>query len=318
MYGNRHFSGGSASRENKGGDSVKKTVVVEAPAKINLFLDITGKRADGYHLLHSVMQSIDLSDKIILSRMSGRGIYISCSRARIPCDENNLAHRAASRFLEAFGLKPDFALSIDLEKSIPSQAGLGGGSSDAAAVLVGLNAMFGIHADREALCRVGLPIGADVPFCIMGGTMGVTGIGERLEPLAPMPDCEIVLAKPEQGVDTASAFRAYDALKSRPQIPGKEALLQSLDTGDLNGLASGMGNVLEAACPVPEVRQLKERMLQAGALGAAMSGSGSAVYGLFDKRPLAKRCMRKLYELSESVFLVRPIARGVRVVRTAE
>ncbi len=297
---------------------MKKTVVIEAPAKINLFLDIAGKRADGYHLLHSVMQSIDLCDKVILSRMSGRGIYISCSRARIPCDENNLAHRAAARFLEAFQIRPEFALSIDLEKHIPSQAGLGGGSSDAAAVLVGMNAMFGIHADREALCKIGLPIGADVPFCIMGGTMGVTGIGEGLEPLPPMPDCEIVLAKPEKGVDTASAFRAYDALKAPPKIPDGSAILQSLDMGDLKGIVSGMGNVLEAACPVPEVQQLKERMLQAGALGTAMSGSGSAVYGLFDKRPLAKRCMRKLYELSESVFLVRPIARGVRVVRTAE
>lgn len=293
-------------------------MVVEAPAKVNLFLDITGKRPDGYHLLDSVMQSVDLCDTVTLSRMSGEGIYISCNRSRIPCDENNLAHIAAARFFEAFEIRRDFGLSIELEKRIPVQAGLGGGSSDAAAVLVGLNVLLGIHADRERLCQVGASVGADVPFCIIGGTMRVAGIGEQLSPLAPMPDCQIVLAKPSRGVNTAAAFRRYDDLDMPRSDGGAPPLLVGLNCGNLGALAGGMKNALEAACPVPEVRLLKERMMQFGALGAAMSGSGSAVFGIFDNRQLAKRCMRKLYELSESVFLVRPIARGVMVTRADE
>lgn len=294
---------------------MKKTVVVEAPAKINLFLDITGRRSDGYHSLLSVMQSIDLCDTVTLSRISGQGIFISCDRARIPCDENNLAHAAASRFFEAFGIERDFALAIDLQKHIPLQAGLGGGSADAAAVLVGLNAMFEIHASREKLCQVGVQVGADVPFCIRGGTMCVTGIGEGLTALSPMPVCQIVLAKPGRGVNTADAYRRYDQLSPPPRLDG-QTLIKSLDFGDLASLASNVGNVLEAACAVPEVGLLKERMMKFGALGAAMSGSGSSVYGIFDNRSLAKRCMRKLYDMSESVFLVRPVARGVMVTRT--
>lgn len=296
---------------------MKKNVVVEAPAKINLFLDITGKRADGYHLLHSAMQSVDLCDTVTLSRISGAGIYISCDRARIPCDENNLAHVAASRFFKDFGIGRDFGLSIDLKKRIPAQAGLGGGSTDAAAVLVGLNAMFEIHADREKLCRIGAKVGADVPFCIRGGTMRVTGVGEELSALSPMPECQIVLAKPVRGVNTADAYRRYDELSAPPRAEG-ERLLNSLDCGNLAVLAGSVSNVLEAACPVPEVGLLKERMCRFGALGAAMSGSGSTVFGIFDSRPLAKRCMRKLYELSESVFLVRPISRGVMVTRAED
>lgn len=296
---------------------MKKTVVVEAPAKINLFLDITGKRADGYHQLLSVMQSVDLSDTVTLSRISGRGIFISCDHARIPSDENNLAHVAASRFFEAYGLVNDFALAIDLKKRIPAQAGLGGGSADAAAVLAGLNAMFGIHVSREALCSIGARVGADVPFCIRGGTMCVTGAGETLAALSPLPDCQIVLAKPAHGVNTADAYRRYDAADPPPRADG-QTLIKSLDYGDLPGLAGEVRNVLEDVCPVPEVSLIKDRMLKFGALGAAMSGSGSAVFGIFDSRPLAKRCMRKLYELCESVFLVRPIARGVMVTRTED
>lgn len=294
---------------------MKKTVVMEAPAKINLFLDITGRRPDGYHSLLSVMQSIDLCDTVTLSRISGKGVFISCDRARIPSDESNLAHVAAIRFFEAFGIENDFALSIDLQKRIPMQAGLGGGSADAAAVLVGLNAMFEIHASRERLCEVGVKVGADVPFCVRGGTMCVTGIGEGLTALSPMPACQIVLAKPGRGVNTADAYRRYDQLVSPSHLDGK-ALVKSLDFGDLAALSSNVGNVLEAACAVPEVGLLKERMMKFGALGSAMSGSGSSVFGIFDSRPLAKRCMRKLYELSESVFLVRPVARGVMVTRT--
>lgn len=296
---------------------MKKTVVVEAPAKINLFLDITGKRADGYHQLLSVMQSVDLCDTVTLSRISGHGIFISCDHARIPSDENNLAHVAASRFFETYGMENDFALAIDLKKRIPAQAGLGGGSADAAAVLVGLNAMFGIHVSRESLCNIGARVGADVPFCIRGGTMCVTGVGETLSALSPMPDCQIVLAKPVRGVNTADAYRRYDALERPPRVDG-QGLVKSLDYGDLQALAAGAQNVLEQACSVPEVSLLKERMLKFGALGAAMSGSGSAVFGIFDSRPLAKRCMRKLYELSESVFLVRPIARGVMVTHVED
>lgn len=295
---------------------MKKSVIVEAPAKINLVFDITGKREDGYHEIHSVMQTIDLFDTITLSRMSGKGIYISCDRTRIPCDANNLAHIAARRFFEAYNITDTEALSIDLQKRIPIQAGLGGGSTDAAAVLVGLNAMYEIHASQDDLCGIGIKVGADVPFCIKGGTMHVRGIGDKLSSLPPMPAGFIVLAKPARGMSTTVSYRRYDQLENPPRAD-VGAVLKSLDFGDLHGVARHTGNVLEAVCSVAEVGQLKERMLRSGALGAAMSGSGSAVFGIFENKALAKRCMRRLYELSESVFLVLPCARGAVVVRAA-
>ena len=295
--------------------TLKKTVIVEAPGKINLSLDVADRRPDGYHNIHSVMQAIDLYDTITLSRMSGSGIYVSCDRTRIPCDENNLAHIAARCFFEAFQIEEPGALSIDLRKRIPSEAGLAGGSADAAGVLVGLNTLYEIYASPIVLCRIGTQVGADVPFCILGGTCEVRGIGDKLEPIAPLPRCNIVIAKPPEGISTIEGYRRYDALTPPPRADVR-TLIRHLQCGDLKGIAASMQNVLEQAANLESVSQIKQQMLETGALGAAMSGSGSAVFCIMESRTLAKRCMHKLYDRSEGVFIVRPDAHGARVVST--
>lgn len=294
---------------------MKQSVIVEAPGKINLSLDITGKREDGYHLIHSIMQTIDLYDTITLSCKKGTGIYVSCDRTRIPCDENNLAHIAARRFFEAFSISEPGALSIDLRKRIPAQAGLAGGSADAAGVLVGLNTLYEIHANPIALCKVGALVGADVPFCILGGTCEIEGIGEKIQPVSPLPACSIVIAKPIQGISTAEAYQRYDTLNVPPRADVR-ALLRHLQCSDLPNISAELQNVLESAASLEEIRTIKDIMLRSGALGTLMSGSGSAVFGIMPNRNLAKRCMHKLYEVSESVFIVRPDPYGAHVVQT--
>ncbi|MCI8649966.1 MAG: 4-(cytidine 5'-diphospho)-2-C-methyl-D-erythritol kinase [Anaerotruncus sp.] len=288
-----------------------KRVKIDAPAKINLSFAITGKRPDGYHLVDSVMQTVTLYDTITISRMSGKGIFISCDRPGIPCNEENVAHLAARYFFDAFGA-PDGALSIEIQKRIPEQAGLGGGSTDAAGVLAGLHSLLEVDAGIERLCEIGAKVGADVPFCLLGGTQRARGIGEQFENLPTLPDCEILIAKPRAGISTPESYRRYDQLEN-PQQPDIDRLLALLQAGSLPALAQAMGNVLEAVAQLPEIPQLRRIMEQNGALGSLMSGSGSAVFGIFDSKRTAKRCMRKLYNHAEGVFLVKPAQRGAWV-----
>lgn len=239
--------------------------MVDAPGKVNLALDVTGKRPDGYHTIDTIMQAVDLCDTVTISRMSGKGIYISCDRQMIPCDETNYAHIAARKFFERFG-QPDTAISIDIQKRIPVQAGLAGGSADAAGVLVGLNALFGTGADRGTLCEIGVQVGADVPFCIVGGTRRARGIGNEFTPLPPRqppyPHCQ---ARP--GMSTPESYRRYDerGVKRRPDMP---ALLRQLEAGELRAFARGMVNVLEEVADLPEIPFLRERHVRKAARSA--------------------------------------------------
>ncbi|NBK17292.1 4-(cytidine 5'-diphospho)-2-C-methyl-D-erythritol kinase [Anaerotruncus sp. X29] len=291
---------------------LKKTVIVDAPGKINLSLDITGVREDGYHEIDTIMQAVDLRDTVTITRMSGKGIFISCDRPRVPSDDTNYAHIAARLFFDRFGLDAS-AISIDIQKRLPMQAGMGGGSADAAGVLVGMNALFEVGADMETLCRLGREIGADVPFCIMGGIQRARGIGEQLTRLPDLPKCHIVIAKPTAGVSTKESYRRYDQ-QGAVRRPDTELLLRKLKEGDLHGLAKGMYNVLEEVAGLDEVCKLHERLLSGGAAGAMMSGSGSAVFGLFEKRSHARHCMRRLYDQAGMVFLTHPVGCGAVVV----
>ena len=266
-----------------------KSIVVDAPAKINLSLDITGIRENGYHNIDTVMQSVGLCDTVTISRMSGQGLYISCNQPRIPCDETNYAHIAASRFFERFG-RPDTAISIDIQKRIPSEAGLAGGSADAAGVLVGLNGLLDVGADVETLCGLGLTVGADVPFCIMGGTRRARGVGEEFSILPALPPCHILIAKPAAGISTAESYRRYDRSGARRR-PDTDRLVHCLEQADLQGLAKGMYNVLSEVAGLPAIEEIRAVMLACGALGAMMTGSGSAVFGLFTSRGQAKHCL---------------------------
>lgn len=282
--------------------------VVLAPAKINLTLDITGRRPDGYHTMQMVMQAVDLCDRVTITRRPQPGILLRCSRPDLPQGPGNLAWRAAERFLAQVG-RPGDGLEIVLEKRIPSQAGLAGGSADGAGVLRGLNALYGSPLSEEALCALALPLGADVPFCLVGGTVLAQGIGEAFTPLPALPACHIVIAKPQVGVSTAAAFARFDreGCRRRPDTPGMVAALRA---GSLPQVGQALCNVLEETAALPEVAALRRQMEQSGALGSAMTGSGSAVFALFAGEEPARRCCEGLRAAAPEVFLTRPLGRG--------
>ncbi|MBQ9414472.1 MAG: 4-(cytidine 5'-diphospho)-2-C-methyl-D-erythritol kinase [Clostridia bacterium] len=257
------------------------SVRVTAPAKINLTLYVEGKRADGYHELTSVFQTVTLADTVILEQADH--IKLSCSDPALPTDERNTAHRAAAAFFAATGIQG--GATIHIEKRIPQQAGLGGGSADAAGVLVGLNALYDAGLSTADLCRIGASVGADVPFCVAGGTAMVTGIGEILRPLPPMPDCAIAIVKPPIGVSTKEAYQAVDALPKSPA--DRDAMCRALQNGDLIAIARLLDNDFERALCLPEVERAKDQLRSFSPLGVSMSGSGSAVFALFDREETA-------------------------------
>lgn len=277
-----------------------------APAKINLFLDITSRRPDGYHEISGVMQSISLCDTVTLEVTEPTGMYVcsmgahtagaetiilTCTNPDLPADSRNLAWRAAEAFFAATG-RGCKNLFIHIEKRIPAAAGMAGGSTDAAAVLTGLNELYNYPLTTDALCEVGLKLGADVPFCIKGGAMITEGIGEVLTPITPMPACELVVACGGEGVSTPAAYKALDTLygnfdpaaytpRTRELTTLKSALWQS----DLTALCGSMFNLFESVVlpERPVARGIKETLLSAGAITAMMSGSGPSVFGIFPK-----------------------------------
>lgn len=286
-------------------------VVARGRAKINLSLDIVGKREDGYHLLRGVMQSLSLCDDLVVERAAGR-LTLTCDDPALPRDGRNAAYRAAAAFLAETGRE---GAALALTKRIPYQAGLGSASADAAAALRGLNALFGHPLDEGTLLALGLSVGSDVPFCLTGGTLLAEGIGERLSPLPPLPDCVVVLVKPDEGMATPEAFARYDAL-GRPIRPDGGALAAALAAGDLAGVGAACANAFEQVCPAADVAAVKAGLLEAGALGAAMTGSGTAVFGLFDDRARAGRAVGLLKRPGRSVFLTRPAPAGVEIKQT--
>ncbi len=278
-------------------------ITKKAFAKINLTLEITGRRADGYHLLETAMQQISLCDTVSAEKTPG-GICVLCSDESL-AGEKNIAWRAAALFLRETQTSGGVVISI--KKSIPVGAGLGGGSADAAAVLSALNALYGADVSEEALCALGAKLGADVPFCIAGGTKLGVGIGEALSPLPPMPPCKIVVVKPRFSVSTAQAYREIDR-KPLARLRSAENMRGALESGDLRRIASALYNDFDLAAENPEIAKIKEKMRSFGALGALLSGSGSAVYALFEKDdPAAGACRSALAREYESAFLCFPV-----------
>ena len=291
---------------------MKKTVIVGAPCKVNLSLDITGVQEDGYHLLRSVMQTVDLFDYLILGPGEFPGIFIDCDREQLICDTTNTAYRAARLFFEHTGIK-DPAVHIEIIKNIPMQAGLGGGSSDAAAALVGLNHLYQTNLSMEELCELGVRVGADVPFCLRGGTMLCEGVGDIFTDLPALPECFILIAKPDTGISTPDSFKRYDRAGGKLH-PNTEQIMATILSGNLPDLGREMYNVLEEVCELPQVELYKNIMLQCGALGAVMTGSGSAVIGLFDNKRAVRHVHRKLLTHADAVFITRPVPYGARAV----
>ena len=290
---------------------MEKSGVFSARAKINLSLDVIGTRPDGYHEMRMVMQLVSLHDEITI-RLRDDGQFHARSGLRyLPGDERNLAVRAAKLFFRERGLE-GLGADITLKKSIPVGAGLGGGSADAAGVLRALALLTGERVTGEELEKMGESLGSDVPFCLRGGTALAEGRGEALTDLPPLPDCSIVIAKPAFSISTPELFAELDksSLRCHPDTPG---LLAALEQGDLPGLARRMYNVFEDVLPrrYQAVFTLKDRLLDGGALGVCMSGTGSAVFGLFADRDQAERAKESLAELCRDRFVTEPAGKNV-------
>lgn len=283
---------------------MENTLTLKALAKINLGLDVLGKRDNGYHDVRMVMQTIYLYDNVTLTRTDEPGIRLETNLPYLPVDEKNIAYKAAKLLIDEFQIKQ--GVSIKLDKYIPVAAGLAGGSSNAAAVLVGMNRLFRLGLSQEALMERGVSLGADVPYCVMRGTALAEGIGEDLSALMPMPKCYILIAKPPISVSTKMVYDALDA-KEIVEHPDIDGILEGLSKQDLTKVASSMGNVLESVTieKYPIIADIKTAMKKAGALNAMMSGSGPTVFGIFDDRKTAKEAWYRLHNMkgAKQVYL---------------
>ena len=261
-------------------------LTVTANAKINLTLDILGKREDGFHEVSMVMQSVNLHDTIELEKIES-GIELEIDIPNLKADSSNLAWRAAELLINECHVKG--GVSIKLKKVIPMAAGLAGGSADAAAVLRGMNELYGLGLTKEKLCEYGARLGSDIPFCIMGGTMLATGRGEVLEKLSPMPKTFVVLAKPPVDVSTAWAYGEYDSVGVE-EHPDNKLFCQELENGDIEAISGLLCNVLESVTikRYEVISRLKDVMLQQGALASMMSGSGPTVFGITTSKTVAE------------------------------
>ena len=261
---------------------------LKALGKINLGLDVLGRRENGYHDVRMVMQTVYLYDRIIMKKSKTPGIRLETNLYYLPVNEDNLVYRAAKLMKDEFQIKE--GVRIVLQKFIPVAAGLAGGSSNAAAVLFGMNRMFSLGLSQKELMERGVKLGADVPYCIMRGTVLAEGIGEILTPLSPMPKCYVLIAKPAISVSTKMVYEKLDSheIEDHPDIDG---ILAGLKAGDLKKVAGSMGNVLERVTvdAYPVIDQIKKMMIKEGALNAMMSGSGPTVFGIFEEKATARK-----------------------------
>ncbi len=283
-------------------------ISLKAMAKINLGLDVVGKRPDGYHELRMVMQMINLYDKVNIEKTPKNGIQVETNLSFLPVNENNIVYKAAKLLMDEFHIQD--GVKISLEKHIPVAAGMAGGSSDGAAVLFGMNRLFNLRLSKRELMARGVRLGADVPYCLLRTTALSEGIGEILTTLKPMPDCTIVVAKPAVSVSTKTVFGKLklDEIRQHPDI---DAIVRAINDGDLGAIADHMGNVLETVTirDYPVIGEIKELMKTMGARGALMSGSGPTVFGIFDDEATAKNVWSALKNgsLARQVFLTRPV-----------
>lgn len=279
-------------------------VTVHAPAKINLTLDIVGVRADGYHLLESVFQSVSIYDTIVATPAEPGVISLTVAGDSCDCPmEVNTAYKATKVFFDATGIRG--GVHLTLTKRIPQQAGMGGGSADAAGVLWALDALYGTRLTTSRLHRMGEKIGADVPFCVVGGTKFVTGIGNGLTGWGDMPPCHIVVAQPKEGISTAAAYAAVDRA-TITRRPDHEAVKLALWQKDLRALCGQAINVFEDATELKGVKDIRRRMEAFSPLCSQMTGSGSAVFAIFEDEEAAKACLAELQKNYPKAFLCHP------------
>lgn len=282
---------------------------LKAYGKINLGLDVVRRREDGYHEVRMIMQTVRVYDAIELNRTEEEGIRLSTNLYYLPDNENNLGYRVAKLLMDEFGIRD--GVEIKMKKFIPVAAGMAGGSSDAAAVLFGVNKMFGLGLSKQELMERGVRLGADVPYCIMRGTALSEGIGEILTPLPPMPQCRVLIAKPAVSVSTKHVYESLNlpslGAEAHPDI---DAMRAAIEKKDLSGVVSQLGNVLETVT-IPEnpvIQTLKDKMMEMGADGSLMSGSGPTVFGLFTNQAAAQAAYEELrygssQDLAKQVYL---------------
>ena len=280
---------------------------LRALAKINLGLDVTGKREDGYHEVRMVMQTIQMYDQLEIKERKEPGIRLTTNLPFLPCNDGNLVYKAAKILMDEFDIRQ--GVDMNLTKFIPVAAGMAGGSSDAAAALVGINRMFQLGLTKRQLMERGVQIGADVPYCVLRGTALAEGIGEKLTVLPPMPDCWILIGKPGISVSTKYVYTTLD-LNTNTVHPDIDGMKKALEDGNLYGITERMGNVLQDVT-IPaylEVERIKEQMKTLGAVNAMMSGSGPTVFGIFDNEEKAQEACQKLRESGscQQVFLTVP------------
>ena len=281
-------------------------IQMKALAKVNLGLDVIRRREDGYHEVKMIMQTVRLYDRIILEKTQ-QGISMETNLSFLPVNEQNIAYRAAKMLMDEFHIQS--GLHIKIDKHIPVAAGMAGGSTDGAAVLYGVNKIFELGLTKRQLMERGVKLGADVPYCIMRGTVLSEGIGEILTPVSSLPDCHILIAKPPVSVSTKHVYEnlKLDKIEKHPDIDG---MVEALRMEDLHGVTQRMENVLETVTipEHPEIQQIKDLMIKEGALNALMSGSGPTVFGIFDDREKGMRARDLLRKssLARQTYLVRP------------
>ncbi len=287
----------------------RKSVTVLAPAKLNLALDVVGTLPNGYHDLDMVMQAIDLQERLVLRRSPYLNLRMPGSF--VPVNNKNTAIKAALAFFDYTGLLA--GVDITIHKAVPVRAGMAGGSADAAGVLVGMNELYGAKLSMSELCAIGATIGADVPFALMGGTCRVRGVGDLLKPLPPCPDCRFVVVMPSIGVSTPEAFQRYDQMGS-PVHPDCERQEAAVRAGDLAAICAAAGNALEHCSGAQETPAICAKLNEHGALTSQMTGSGAAVFGVFDGEDAARAAVQALQGSYKQVYLCRPVRGGAQVL----
>ena len=274
---------------------------INAPAKINIGLDVVGEREDGYHEVRMIMQSIRLFDRLTLTRKKDPGVRLTTNLKFLPTDENNLIVKCAKLLLKEF--EPGGGLTINLEKRIPVAAGLAGGSTDAASTMIAINQMYGLNLSNSQLMKRAVKIGADIPYCIMKGTALAEGIGEKLSTIPKLPNCTILIVKPKIHVSTREIYSNL-VLDENTVHPDIDRMIEDMKNRKLKDLCGHMGNILESVTiPAhPEIAEIKEFMLQNGALGSLMSGSGPTVFGIYDDKDAAMRAKTAALEKFDKSF----------------
>ena len=279
--------------------------IARSYAKINLTLDVLSRREDGYHDVEMIMQTVSLFDLLLIDKADD-GITISTNLYFLPKNEKNIAYKAAELFFEHTGIRG--GCKITIQKNIPVAAGLAGGSGNAAAVLNALDLLYNTNLSYEALCELGVRLGADVPYCINGGTALATGIGDILTPLPKLPDCVILMVKPQINISTASIYNEIDNATIYER-PDNKKVIEALKNSDIKGIAAGLKNVMGSVTENmhPIVRGIRNKMIKNGALGAVMSGSGPTVFGIFPDYATAKRSHDSFAYQFREVFIVNPV-----------